>query len=72
MVGAFKRLEIALTKNTGVAIESGQDPCEYLNSVAGGKFISDIKHRSFTNSEGETQTKAEVAIFKVKAIPAEK
>ena len=69
MVGAFKRLEIALSKNTGTAIETGQDPVEYLNSVTGGKFISDIKHRTYTNNEGETNTKAELAVFKVKPVP---
>lgn len=72
MVGAFKRLEIALSKNTGTAIETGQDPVEYLNSVTGGKFISDIKHRTYTNNEGETNTKAELAVFKVKPVPVEK
>src|SRR5580658_10337164 len=58
MVGAFKRLEIALSKNYGTAIETGQDPVDYLNGVAGAQFISDIKHRTYTNNEGETQTKA--------------
>jgi hypothetical protein len=70
MLGAFKRLEIALAKNAGISIETGQDPTEYLNSVAGAKFISDIKHRTYTNNEGETNTKAELAVFKVKPVPA--
>lgn len=72
MVGAFKRLQLALSKNTGVDIEAGQDPVEFLNAITGGKFISDIKHRTYTNNEGETSTKAELAVFKVKPVPVEK
>ena len=71
MVGAFKRFEIALAKNTGVAIETGQDPVEYLNLVVGGQFVADVKHRTFTTSEGESKTKAEIAIFKIKPLPTE-
>lgn len=73
MIGAFKKLEIALAKNTGVAITTGQDPVEYLNSVAGGRFIAPIKHRSYkadpNDEESETKTKAEIAVFKVKPLP---
>lgn len=71
MVGAFKRLESALAKNTGVGIETGQDPVEYLNLVANGQFIGEIKHRTYKNTEGVDQTKADLAVFKVKAIPQE-
>lgn len=68
MLGAFKRLEIALTKSTGVAATTGEDPVEYLNNpeVVGGKFIAPIKHRTYQNKEGETVTKSDVAVFKVK------
>ena len=69
MVGAFKRLEIALSKYTGTAIETGQDPVDFLNSTSDARFISDIKHRTYTNNEGETNTKAELAVFKVKPVP---
>jgi len=69
MLGAFKRLEIALSRDTGVAIETGQSPVEYLNSVTGGKFIAPVRHRQYTDNEGEVKSKTDIAVFKVKALP---
>ena len=70
MYGAFKRLEIALSKDTGVSIVEGQHPVDYLNdpTVIGGKFIAPLTHREYVNNEGETQRKTNVGIFKVKAV----
>lgn len=71
MVGAFKRLEIALARSTGVAIETGEDPVTYLNNpeVVGGKFIAPVRHREFVNKDGEAEVKTDIAVFKVKAVP---
>jgi hypothetical protein len=70
MAGAFKRLEIALAKNSGVAIETGDDPVAYLNSVAGAKFIGTVRHRTFVK-QGETEPTlaVDLNVFKVKAVP---
>ena len=71
MIGAMKRLEIALAKNTGVAAEEGQGIVDYLNLVAGGKFVAPVKHRLIpAKEEGEEPTpRAEIAVFKVKPVP---
>lgn len=71
MEGAFKRLKVALFKNTGVEIDKGEDPIVYLNNpeVVGAKFVANVTHRTFTNKEGESQTKSDIAVFKTRAIP---
>lgn len=73
MIGAFKRLEIALAKNTGVSIEEGQDPVAYLNTVAGGLFVAPVKHRVIPakedDPESQPDTRVEIGVFKVKAVP---
>jgi hypothetical protein len=78
MLVAFKRLEEALAKNTGVSITEGEDPVTYLNNpdVVGGKFIAPIRHRTY-EKKGEVdaqgnpvlESKSDVSVYKVKAVP---
>jgi hypothetical protein len=71
MIGALKRLEIALSKNTGRAIQEGEKPLEYLNDpdVVGGLFVAPVKHREYEDKEGVKVNKADIAVFKVKPVP---
>lgn len=70
MLQAMKRLEQALAKSTGREIQPGEDILSYLNDpeVVGGKFVATIKHREYTDKEGQQQVKADVSLFKVKAV----
>lgn len=74
MIGAFKRLEIALAKASGVSIEAGQDPVQYLNTVAGSQFVAAVKNRIIPPKEGEEDSqptpKAEIDVFKIRSLPA--
>lgn len=67
MLGAMKRLERALSKSSGKEAEAGQNPIDYLNAVAGAKFVGTVRHRTYTDNNGEEQTKADMALFKIKA-----
>jgi len=71
MIGAFKRLESALAKNTGLSADAGEDPVSYLNNdqVVGGRFIAAIKHRTYENKDGESIKKSDLSVFKVRPIP---
>ena len=75
MKGAMKRLTIALAKSTGVEIEPGQHPIEYLNNedVVGGKFIAQVLVREIpATEEREASNKNDIQIFKVKPVPEAK
>lgn len=69
MVQALKRLEIALVADEAPAIAEGEDPVTYLNNpeVVGKRFVAPLKHRSY-EKDGETVTKADVSVFKVKSV----
>ena len=69
MPAALKRLELALVADGAPSIETGEDPVVYLNNpdVVGKRFIAPLKHRTYER-EGENITKADISIFKVKAV----
>lgn len=58
---------VRMTRALGEDIEQGEDPVEYLNRVAGGKFLSKIKHRAYS-SDGVDGVKDEIAIGNVKPV----
>ena len=69
MIQALKRLEVALVKDGAPAIEADEDKVAYLNNpdVVGKHFIAPLKHRTY-EKDGENITKADVSVFKVRAI----
>ena len=72
MVQAFKRLEVALVTDGAPAAEAGEDPVTYLNNpeVVGKRFLGPVRHRLLPAKDDlPAQTKVDVAVFKVKAVP---
>jgi hypothetical protein len=72
MIGAFKRLEIALARSTGVSIQEGEQPVSYLNNeqVVNGKFLGTVRHRVRPATEDrEAQNLTDMNVFKVKPLP---
>lgn len=75
MAGAFKRLEKALTQFSGVAIEAGDDPTDYLNEQAGSKFIGFVRHRLVPpkpedGADAKPTPKQDLNVFKISPVPA--
>jgi len=58
---------VRLTKAIGTDIDTDEKPVEYLNRVAGGRFVSKVKHR-IASVGGDDITKADLSIFNVKAV----
>jgi hypothetical protein len=57
---------VRMTKATGVEIEEGETPVDYLNRVAGEHFMATLKHRTYADSEtGESVTKMDLKIGSV-------
>lgn len=58
---------VRMTRALGEDINEGEDPVAYLHRVAGGKFLSKVKHRPYS-SDGVDGVKAELAIGNVKPV----
>lgn len=62
-----KGVFVRMTRALGEEINTGEDPVDYLHRVAGGKFLSKVKHRAYS-TDGVDGVKAELAIGNVKPV----
>lgn len=60
---------VRMTRATGVEIEEGESPVDYLNRAAGSHFVGAVLHRVF-DKDGESVTKSDLKIGSITPVRA--